>query len=109
MKVLLTLIAWHGEDYLIGSSTGGKPTGGQIVALCEQLKVVRNVVGEFIRLEAKPALSDEYLRQTSQAVGSVRDFTTAMLGVVSKNKSSASGIGFDVDVELLKRLAQGIG
>jgi len=109
MKVLLTQIAWHGEEYLVTTSTGGQPSGGQIVDLCKQLEVVRKVVEAFILLEQSPGTSDDYLRQRGEALSSVEEFAVAMLSKLSKAKASGAGsIGFEVDTELLRRLAQQI-
>jgi len=101
MKVCLTLIAWNGEPYLMQRSTGGTPSGVDIIRLCKQLETVERVMAEFKQIEeANPPNATELLAQGLQGT---RDFAFRLSGTTAAGatRNVPTRLGYTVDTQML--------
>ena len=67
-KLVISIIAWETPSYIARKSTDGKLPGAVTAELQEQLEMIRNVIGEYVKIQNHP---DAY--STTGDVGELLD------------------------------------
>ncbi len=101
MKLALTLIAWHGEAYLVRQSPSGTPSGAQIVELCKQLEVVERVMEDYRQIETNSSNYSDSDKLLAQGIQAVEGFALKLAGATTAPGGTAQLTGYAVDTQLL--------
>lgn len=101
MKVLLTRIAWSGEDYLLARSPKGQPSGAEIVTFCKRLETVRRIVGEFDKIERSSDEHPDAQLHLAQGLEAVKGFVAKLVTPLQTPGGSANLTGYAVDTQIL--------
>lgn len=101
MKVLLTRIAWNGEDYLRTRSPKGEPSGADIVKLCKQLETVQRIVTQFHKIETAVDKTPDAEKLLDDGLTSVKSFVAKLSDSGKTVGGNADLTGYAVDTQIL--------